>query len=132
MFKRCCLFINKEEKDIWIKMADKAKKFKWNDASTKDAVDTYVGAGKTVESVDAIAAKYAISNRSVIGKLVSEKVYEAPAKPEAKPKADEGPTKKEILKALKDSGKINLDGADGASKGFLTELAGKLGVSLPA
>lgn len=112
-------------------MADKVKKFKWNDVSSKDAVDTYVNGGKAVKLIAEIAAKYGATNRQVIGKLVSEKVYETPEKPETK-KPDEGPTKKDILKALKDSNKIDIEGADGASKAFLKELAMKLDVSLPA
>jgi hypothetical protein len=111
-------------------MATKEAKFKWDNVSTQKAKDMYVPGD--VSSVEMIAKELNVSKRSVIGKLTNLGVYEAPKKEEKPIKADEGPTKKQILKALADSGKIAIDGAEGASKAFLTELAGKLEVELPA
>ena len=107
-------------------MTETAKKNpKWTEDEVAKVHEVYDPAKP--ETVIDLANALGRSKRSVIGKLVSEGLYVVPAKPEPKPK-DEGPTKAEILKAL--GAKIDTDGADGATKPFLTRVAGALGITV--
>lgn len=100
------------------------KLLKWDEAKTFAVVDGYK-AGKALET---LATELGATKRQVIGKLVHQKVYQKAEKPVKKTKV-EGPTKKDLLKALADSG-LEVDGAEGATKGFLSEVADALNVAV--
>jgi hypothetical protein len=70
-------------------------------------------------SVDAIATDIGKSVRSVRSKLVREGVYVAKAKPAAK--RDNGPTKKELLIELENTG-FDVNGFEGATKDAILRL----------
>jgi len=70
----------------------------WNEENTAKVVSMY-DPDRSVETVEAIMEELNLTKRQVIGKLVSEKVYVAPTKPEPK-KKDDGPTKGELLTEL--------------------------------
>ena len=105
-----------------------SKAFKWNDEKAKFVVDMYNENGKDNGTIDAIAVavagQYPVegenvpTSRQIIGKLVSEKVYVKVEKPKAQPK-DDGPSKSDLLSRL-DELQVATEGADGATKGFLS------------
>ena len=70
-------------------------------------------------SVDEIATDIGKSVRSVRSKLVREGVYVAKAKPAAK--RDNGPTKKELLIELENTG-FDVNGFEGATKEAIMRL----------
>jgi len=70
-------------------------------------------------SVDEIATDIGKSVRSVRSKLVREGVYVAKAKPTAK--RDNGPTKKELLIELENTG-FDVNGFEGATKDAILRL----------
>jgi hypothetical protein len=70
-------------------------------------------------SVDEIATDIGKSVRSVRSKLVREGVYVAKAKPAAK--RDNGPTKKELLIELENTG-FDVNGFEGATKDAILRL----------
>ena len=70
-------------------------------------------------SVDEIATDIGKSVRSVRSKLVREGVYVAKAKPAAK--RDNGPTKKELLIELENTG-FDVNGFEGATKDDILRL----------
>ena len=70
-------------------------------------------------SVDEIATDIGKSVRSVRSKLVREGVYVAKAKPAAK--RDNGPTKKELLIELENTG-FDVNGFEGATKDAIMRL----------
>ena len=70
-------------------------------------------------SVDEIATDIGKSVRSVRSKLVREGVYVAKAKPAAK--RDNGPTKKELLIELENTG-FDVSGFEGATKDAILRL----------
>lgn len=114
----------------------KKTKFEWTEdkvAYLRDNYDKANSAASVKELAKYFSEKYEadVTNRSVISKLVHIKEYQTPEKKKAMAK-DEGPTKKDILAALEASGKIKTEGADGATKGFLMELADKLEVEVRA
>lgn len=106
----------------------KEKKFKWNEDSEKRLIAIYdpANSGATVE---AAAKEFGVSTRAVISKLVSLEKYQTPQKAKSAKMEDEGPTKKDIQKALK--AKMNIEGSDGATKAFLLAVAEVLGVEVP-
>jgi|TARA_Y100000034_G_scaffold113340_1_gene148263 hypothetical protein len=81
----------------------------------------------TVETVTEAMAALNRSRQSIVGKLVSEGVYIAPAKPERKPR-DDGPTKGEILAAINEV--VDVTGLEGATKPALVRIADRLGVEV--
>lgn len=77
-------------------------------------------------NIDALLETYAAhlgdkNARSVRSKLVREQVF---VKDAAKPKAkrEEGPSKKELARTLRELTGRDLDGIDGATKGAISEL----------
>lgn len=79
-------------------------------------------AGKDVESIAEAIGK---SVRSVRSKLVREGVYQAPEKPVKAAKV-EGPTKKEMLRELKELAPFKVDGFMGATKEAIASLIAHL------
>jgi len=101
-------------------MSEQANTPKWTEERTEQVLRLYDESDKTPEAVKAIAGAMETSHRSVIGKLVEQKVYQAPEKPEPA-KKDEGPTKKDLQADLEDVG-IDVEGSEGATKAFLAEV----------
>lgn len=106
-------------------------KFKWDDASATQARSMYEQQGN--DGLDEIAAALStdevqVTRRSVIAKLTNMGVYQKPEKPAPQPK-DEGPTKAEIMSAIKASG-FDTEGFQGATKDALNRLAETLGVEV--
>lgn len=99
-------------------------KFKWNDELSRKAVDAYEASDKDVNAVDTIAEDLGTTRKSVIGKLVSEKVYVKQEKPARQTPVDEGPTKKEIIAALATAGMdVEALKPESANKAFLQYVA---------
>lgn len=109
-------------------MAEKAKKFKWNENLTEQAVKLYEDGSKSKEDVEAIATAIGTSFKSVVGKLVSKGIYQIPEKPTKQAKKDDGPSKKAYLDAIAE--KINVEGLEGATKTGLAGVAKALGMSV--
>lgn len=106
---------------------EKKVKFSWDEPKTVKLLEAYDnGKGASVET---LAQEFGTTTKSVVGKLVYEKVYVKQEKTKKKIEKDEGPTKGQILEAL--AKKIDTDGAEGASKPFLKEVAKALEVKLP-
>ena len=107
--------------------AAKAEKTgKWTDAEVETVKEGYDPAASDA-SVAALREVTGRSKRSIIGKLVAEKVYVTPEKKPPAPK-DMGPTKGEILKGISDNG-FNVDGFEGSTKDALKRLAMLVGTS---
>lgn len=96
-------------------MAEAEKKVNYTPEMTAAIIEQY----EQGISLEQIAETIGKTVRSVRSKLVREGVYVAQEKAPAR-KA-EGPTKKEILKALDETG-FNTQGFDGATKEALTRL----------
>lgn len=73
-------------------------------------------------SVKALAAKMGRSERSIQSKLVSMQIYVVAEKPKAAPKAPEGPSKAEILAAIKAKSGFDAEGFEGVNKENLARL----------
>jgi hypothetical protein len=73
------------------------------------------------------------TEKSVRGKLVSMGVYRKVEKPAAKPKKDEGPTKKELQGILVSLGfsQVAADGLGNATKGAITEVIERVRAANP-
>jgi len=117
--------INKAKKGLQL-MAETAKK-KWDDEAVAALTAGYREGDPS--SVEELMETLGRSKREVIGKLVHLRMYVAPDKPAPKAK-DEGPTKKEILRAIEDAG-FEVTGFEGATKAALARLAVSVGASLP-
>jgi len=91
----------------------------WNEEKATTAVKMY-DPDRSDETVEAIMEALGASKRQVVGKLVSEKVYQAPEKPAPK-KKDDGPTKGELLTRLEKAG-FSPDGLDNANKDAIKRL----------
>ncbi len=91
----------------------------WSDAEVATVLAGY-DPDKSAASVETLMGELGRSKRSVTGKLVSEGVYSAPDKPEAKPR-DEGPTKAELMALIKGTG-FDVTGFDGATKDALARI----------
>jgi hypothetical protein len=94
-------------------------KVNYTSDQAKELITLY-DAGRGV-SVDELAKKFDKSKRSIVAKLVNEKVYVAPVKPEAKAK-DEGPTKKELLSDFTKLVGREVAGLEPATKAALSDL----------
>ena len=81
--------------------------------SIYDASDSDVTVAEAMQTLNR-------SKRSIVGKLVSMNVYEAPVKPKTERK-DPGPTKDEIMGVIGDTG-YDTEGLDGATKNALKNL----------
>lgn len=81
-------------------------------AEMVETMKTEYAAGKTPAEIGEMIGKTA---RSVISKLVREKVYVAPEKPKTA-KREEGPTKGEMLTELDGLVDFSVDGLAGANK----------------
>ena len=100
-----------------------AKVAKWGDEVVTALVEGYDGEASEdvrAEQVADLMDSLEKSKREVVGKLVSLKLYVAPEKKVAA-KKDEGPTKKEILRAIEDTG-FDVSGFEGATKDALNRL----------
>lgn len=86
---------------------------------TPEMTAAIVNAYQDGVSVDAIAVDIGKSVRSVRSKLVREGVYVAKAKPAAK--RELGPTKKELLIELENTG-FDVNGFEGATKEAIMRL----------
>ena len=86
---------------------------------TAEMTTAIVNAYQDGAYVDEIAADIGKSVRSVRSKLVREGVYVAKAKPAAK--RDNGPTKKELLIDLENTG-FDVTGFEGATKDAIQRL----------
>ena len=95
-------------------------KRKWTDDEVATVLKGY-NPERSEATVVELMKKLDRTKRSVIGKLVREGKYSAPAKPEPKPK-DEGPTKADILGAITAAG-FDVKGGEGANKDFLKRVA---------
>lgn len=72
----------------------------WTDERTETVKEGYKAVLAGEKTIEELAKELEVSPRSVIGKLVSEKVYVKAEKPKARAKVDEGPTKKEMLRDI--------------------------------
>jgi hypothetical protein len=106
----------------------KTPKFKWTEDKETYLAENY-DKDNSGASVKALAAHFGVSERSVISKLVNLEKYQAPEKKKSEAVKDEGPTKKDIISALKKSG-INTEGAEGATKAFLEHVAEVLNIAV--
>ena len=91
----------------------------WTDEQIKTLKNDY-DPSATVETVNVLMERLNRSKRSIVGKLVSLSIYQAPEKVKSE-KKDTGPTKQEIMDAIGDSG-YDTDGLDGATKPALQTL----------
>jgi hypothetical protein len=98
---------------------NKVDKVNYSPELTAKVTELYA-AGKTVKE---IALEVDKPERSVRGKLVALKLYK-PAEKVVKTLADEGPSKKDLLKVLENSGfpAELLKGLEGATKPALAEV----------
>jgi hypothetical protein len=86
---------------------------------TPELTATIIDQYQAGETVEAIAASIDKSIRSVRSKLVREGVYVAT--PKAKSTREQGPTKKEILRDLENTG-FDVSGFEGATKDAIMRL----------
>lgn len=104
-------------------------KASWNDPKlVAELVSDYDGGNGM--TIDALADKFNRTKKSVIGKLVSEGVY-VKATVQPKTRADDGPSKKDLLAKLEALGfsEDGLKGLNNATKPALVEVLDRLGAN---
>lgn len=100
-------------------MTDKVKAENYSPELTAKVLELYAAEN----TIKAIALEIGKSERSVRGKLVALKQYKAPDKV-LKTLADEGPSKKDLVKVLENAGfsASAVKGLEGATKAALAEV----------
>jgi hypothetical protein len=104
-------------------MSNAQKKVNYTDEQTSLLRSMYADKGN--EGLDEIAKALNKSVRSIRAKLVRDGLYIAPDKPTKQVK-DEGPSKKELLARLDQTG-FESKGFEGATKDAISRLIGHLG-----
>ena len=115
---------------------DKPTKVKWSEPKNTAIVEDNYDPANSDKSVDEIVTLLKEANpegtevtrRMVIGKAGNLGIYAAPDRKKTGEKADDTPTKKDRLAAIRKAG-FDADGLDGATKAAIARLAGLVDAS---